>query len=61
VLRLNPNAGASVYGPRGHAYYRKRDYDRAIADYNEQIRLNPDDVGAYRAPVDWRRSKNWRG
>ena len=25
VLRLNPSAGASVYGPRGHAYYRKRD------------------------------------
>ena len=43
VLRLNPSAGASVYGPRGHAYYRKRDYDRAIADYNEQIKLNPDD------------------
>jgi tetratricopeptide (TPR) repeat protein len=57
VLRLNPNAGASVYGPRGHAYYRKRDYDRAIADYNELIKLNADDVGAYLNRGDALRSK----
>ena len=57
VLRLNPDAGASVYGPRGHAYYRKRDYDRAIADYNELIKLNPDDVGAHLNRGDALRSK----
>ena len=57
VLRLNPDAGASVYGPRGHAYYRERDYDRAIADYSEQIKLNPDDVGAYLNRGDALRSK----
>ena len=57
VLRLNPDAGASVYGPRGHAYYRKRDYDRAIADCSEQIKLNPDDVGAYLNRGDALRSK----
>ena len=57
MLRLNPDAGASVYGPRGHAYYRKRDYDRAIADYSEQIKLNPDDVGAYLNRGDALRSK----
>jgi tetratricopeptide (TPR) repeat protein len=57
VLRLNPNAGASVYGPRGHAYYRKRDYDRAIADYDELIKLDPNDVGAYLNRGDALRSK----
>jgi tetratricopeptide (TPR) repeat protein len=57
VLRLNPNAGATVYGPRGHAYYRKRDYDRAIADYDELIKLNPDDVGAHLNRGDALRSK----
>ena len=29
---------------RGNAYFRKGDYDRAIADYGEAIRLNPQDA-----------------
>ena len=33
------------------------DYDRAIADYSEQIKLNPDDVGAYLNRGDALRSK----
>jgi tetratricopeptide (TPR) repeat protein len=57
MLRLNPNAGESVYGPRGHAYYRKRDYDRAIADYDALIELKPDDAGAYLNRGDALRSK----
>jgi tetratricopeptide (TPR) repeat protein len=32
---------SSVYNNRGAAYVDKRDYDRAIQDYNEAIRLNP--------------------
>jgi tetratricopeptide (TPR) repeat protein len=27
--------------PRGNAYYAKKDYDRAIADYSEALRLDP--------------------
>jgi tetratricopeptide (TPR) repeat protein len=30
----------SLYN-RGTAYYKKRDYDRAVADYTEAIRLDP--------------------
>jgi Flp pilus assembly protein TadD len=30
-----------AYNNRGIAYADKRDYDRAIADYNQAIRLNP--------------------
>jgi tetratricopeptide (TPR) repeat protein len=30
-----------TYGDRGNAYARKGDYDRAIADYDEAIRLDP--------------------
>jgi ABC-type sugar transport system permease subunit len=30
-----------VYNNRGTVYNEKRDYDRAIADYTETIRLNP--------------------
>jgi tetratricopeptide (TPR) repeat protein len=28
------------------AYYSKKDYDRAIADYNEAIWLDPNNAGA---------------
>jgi tetratricopeptide (TPR) repeat protein len=31
---------------RGNAYYAKKDYDRALADYNETIRLDPDNAAA---------------
>jgi tetratricopeptide (TPR) repeat protein len=29
------------YNNRGNAYFSKRDYDSAIADYNESLRINP--------------------
>ena len=32
---------AVAYENRGNANYSKKDYDRAIADYNEAIRLDP--------------------
>ena len=32
---------AKIYKNRGNAYYDKKDYDRAIADYSEVIRLDP--------------------
>jgi lipoprotein NlpI len=37
---LDPNI-AEAFQYRGHAYRRKGDYDRAIPDYDEAIRLNP--------------------
>jgi len=29
---------------RGNAYYNKGEYDKAISDYNEAIRLTPADA-----------------
>jgi tetratricopeptide (TPR) repeat protein len=41
--RLSLDHSASdYYSARGFAYHGKKDYDRAIADYNEAIRLYPD-------------------
>jgi tetratricopeptide (TPR) repeat protein len=38
---------AWAYNSRGNAYYVKREYDRAIAEYNKGIRLDPKNAFAY--------------
>lgn len=38
---------ARAYTFRGYAYYTKRDYDRAIANYDEAVALNPNYALAY--------------
>lgn len=39
-IQQNPN-DATAYKNRGNAYMNKGDIQRAIADYNEAIRINP--------------------
>ena len=46
AIELNPDA-AQVYYNRGVAYYKKGDYDRAIADNAKAIELNPGYAKAY--------------
>jgi tetratricopeptide (TPR) repeat protein len=36
-----------AYSYRGYAWNAKKDYAKALADYNEAIRLDPNDVQAY--------------
>jgi len=38
---------ARAYNKRGLAYVRKRNYDRAIADFGKAIALNPEKAGFY--------------
>ncbi|MDR1785728.1 MAG: tetratricopeptide repeat protein, partial [Spirochaetaceae bacterium] len=38
---------AEAYFDRGIAYFYNGDYDKAIADYTQTIRLDPDNVIAY--------------
>ncbi|MDR1074069.1 MAG: tetratricopeptide repeat protein, partial [Treponema sp.] len=38
---------ADAYYNRGYAYVEKGDYDIAIADYNQALRLNPNLASAY--------------
>jgi tetratricopeptide (TPR) repeat protein len=38
---------AWAFNNRGAAYYYKRDYDRAVADYEEAIRLDPKSAAGY--------------
>jgi len=43
----NGSNRAGIYTDRGRAYYDKKDYDRAIADYDEALKINPNLVPAY--------------
>ena len=38
---------STTYFYRGRAYYNEGDYDRAIADFDQAIQLQPDDAAAY--------------
>jgi tetratricopeptide (TPR) repeat protein len=37
----NPKDLSTAFNNRGNGYYDKKDYDRAIADYSEALRLDP--------------------
>jgi tetratricopeptide (TPR) repeat protein len=51
---LRPPANGEAFGNRGLAWMKKKEYDRAIADFTEAIRLNPND------PLNWfRRGHAW--
>lgn len=37
----------SAYNGRGNVYFDRKDYDRAIADFNRVIELDPKSPGGY--------------
>jgi len=41
AIESGGSRGKAAYNNRGNAYYAKKDYDHAIADYTEAIRLDP--------------------
>jgi tetratricopeptide (TPR) repeat protein len=42
-----PNSNAVAYKNRGDTYQRNGDYDRAIAEYNQALRLDPNNEAVY--------------
>lgn len=49
--KYQANNLSALYFDRGNQWSDQRDDDRAIADYDQAIRLNPDHVAAYCKPV----------
>ncbi|MDR0601039.1 MAG: tetratricopeptide repeat protein, partial [Treponema sp.] len=45
AIRLD-GADVQAYNNRGHAYYAKKDYARARADWEEALRLEPGNADA---------------
>jgi tetratricopeptide (TPR) repeat protein len=46
VAAQEPKTAADFFS-RGLAWYEKGEYDKAIKDYDEAVRLNPKDDGAF--------------
>jgi tetratricopeptide (TPR) repeat protein len=44
---VDETQNAEFYYNRGYEFYNKQDYDTAIADYTEAIRLNPNQAYVY--------------
>ena len=43
---MDPNDAAAYYN-RGTSYDEKKDYDKAISDYDKVVKLNPKEENAY--------------
>ena len=46
TIKLNPNY-AAAYNNLGVAYHKKGDFDKAIQNYSNVIKLQPDDAEGY--------------
>jgi TonB family protein len=60
LLELNDqnSPGKSrVLASRGRAYFQKNDFDRALSDYNDAVKSDPDNADAflYRAGAHWKK------
>jgi lipoprotein NlpI len=45
ALKINPNY-AEAYNNRGIVYRNKGDYNKAIADFEAVLRIDPNNIGA---------------
>ena len=56
AIRLNPQY-ADAYNSRGFVYYKKKDYNRAIADFEAALRINPNHASAKENLEDARKAR----
>src|SRR5687767_3464904 len=56
MRKVSPEIRAHAYNGRGNALSAKQEFDRAIADYGEALRLRPNDAVTY-----YNRGSAWHG
>lgn len=58
IIRLDPVAPA--YGARGIVWYNQKEYDVAVSDFSEAIRLNPSEAAYYNGRgLCWNHKREW--
>jgi len=59
AIEFDYNYYSFVYCIRGEAYYIKKNYNQAIADFEAALRIDPNDATAIQMLKDAKKARGW--